>query len=223
MGYFDAYESHHLNAAAMEAAKAFTDGSRDNRHNGDRVTVLRDGAPEWVADAVREAHAGALPCDWIYETLAGCAQDIADTAETGDDLEESAFHYADARVIYHAEVAAWYYYAAHSLRYAHGFDLEAVGNRGGVADALAGACAEHVRDLYDSMLAAVRERATALAEAEDCEAEAATLDALAPEHNAREEAEHAALEAAEARAEADANNAAFVADPHRGEPRGGGK
>lgn len=213
MGYFDAFEAHHLNAAAREAVRAFGEGSRDNEHNAERVTVLRDGAPTWVRDTVRDAHAGAFPCDWIYETLAGCARNIADTAEAGEDFEEAAFQYADAQVIYHADVAAWYYHAAHSLTYAQNVDLRAVGDRGGVEAALAYACAEHVGDLYAAMLAAVRERAEAIADAEGREAEAATLDALAPEH--------AALEAAEAKLEADASNAAFRADPHRGEPRGG--
>jgi hypothetical protein len=223
MGYFDSFESNHLKAAAVEAADAFTEGSRNNRHDDDRVTVLRDGAPEWVVDAVREAHQGAFACDWIYQTLAGCAQDIEDTAESGDDFEESALQYADSSVTYYWYVAAWYRFAANASQYAENFDLERAGNQGGIADALAGACAEHIRDLYDSMLAAVAERATALAEEEDRNAEAATLDALAQENNAREESEHAALESAEARAEADANSAAFVADPHRGEPRGGAK
>ena len=221
MGYFDAFEAHHLNAAAMEAVRAFGEGSRENDHNTERVTILRDGAPVWVRDCVREAHAGAFPCDWIYETLAGCARDIADTAEAGDDLEEAALQYADACVIYHADVAAWWYHAAHSLTYAQNVDLGVIGERGGVETALAYACAEHIRDLYAAMMAAVRERAEALADAESREAEAAELDALAPEHNAREEADHAALEAAEAKLEADASNAAFRADPHRGEPRGG--
>jgi hypothetical protein len=223
MEYFDSFDPHHLKAAALEAAEAFTEGSRENRHDSDRVTVFHDSAPAWVVDAAREAHRGALPCDWIYQTLAGCARDIHDTADAGDDFDESALYYADSCVAFYYRVATWYRYAANALQYAQNFDMACLGDKGGITDALAGACAEHVRDLYASMLAAVRERATALADAEDRDAETATLDALAPEHNAREEAEHAAFEAAEARAEADANNAAFVADPHRCEPRGGAK
>lgn len=41
------------------------------RGNGDVVWSLTDDRPEWLADAVREAHDGEFPDDWRYDTCHG--------------------------------------------------------------------------------------------------------------------------------------------------------
>lgn len=42
----------------------FTTSIRDN---GDQFTKLTESAPDWVKDAVREAHGDKVPDDYIYE------------------------------------------------------------------------------------------------------------------------------------------------------------
>lgn len=46
------------------------------------IVKLRDDAPEWVHDAVREAHDGEWPDDWRYETCAAIFDCVHD--EVGD-------------------------------------------------------------------------------------------------------------------------------------------
>jgi hypothetical protein len=76
------------------------------RDNGDKFVTLTDDAPEWLADAVREAHQGDLPDDWIYtECRAAC-----DAIDDGSIASEDDIHaHADSRVeIYTAKLARWY-------------------------------------------------------------------------------------------------------------------
>jgi len=41
------------------------------KHSGDEIVVLKEDAPVWVADTVRECHPdGILPNDWVYEKVA---------------------------------------------------------------------------------------------------------------------------------------------------------
>jgi hypothetical protein len=48
-----------------------------HRADGSPFYVLADGSPEWMLDAVREAHAGKLPNDWSYKLCAYIAQAAA--------------------------------------------------------------------------------------------------------------------------------------------------
>lgn len=70
--------------------------------NPRKVWTLTDEAPEWLQDAVYEAHQGTLPCDWIYEECKA-----AFDAELED--EDAVHEHADSRVdIYTKNLAQWY-------------------------------------------------------------------------------------------------------------------
>jgi len=81
---------------------------RKTRDDGTKFWTVRDDAPEWVTDAVREAHcSGAdLPNDWIYEECA----DAFEAIECGDIADDDSIHeYADGRVdVYTRNLANWY-------------------------------------------------------------------------------------------------------------------
>lgn len=64
------------------------------RPDGTRYVRLIDGAPDWMRDAVREAHGGMLPDDWLY----GCMPTFAETIADADDIEDAARDAADACV-----------------------------------------------------------------------------------------------------------------------------
>lgn len=49
----------------MKLADAF---ERETRDNGDRFVTLKDDAPDWLREAVYDAHKGSLPDDWVFET-----------------------------------------------------------------------------------------------------------------------------------------------------------
>lgn len=58
-----------------ELADAFVE---DTRADGSKFVRLRDGHPEWMRDAVREAHGGAGPNDWHYEAIRAMAEGLAE-------------------------------------------------------------------------------------------------------------------------------------------------
>lgn len=53
------------------------------RENGETFTCLKDDAPEWVRDAVMEAHDDALPNDWIYAVCRDMSEALAES-DSGD-------------------------------------------------------------------------------------------------------------------------------------------
>lgn len=74
----------------------------DTRHDGSRFCCLKDGAPEWLHDAIREAHGDLLPDDGIY---ARCESALEHIQAGGDD---DAHEWADGDVnCYHARRVAW--------------------------------------------------------------------------------------------------------------------
>lgn len=73
---------------------------------GEQYSYLTDDAPEWLKVAVRDAHMGTLPNDWIYaECRAAC-----EAIESGDLTRERFEDYADIRIdIYTSDLAKWEY------------------------------------------------------------------------------------------------------------------
>lgn len=85
---------------ATEFAAAFT------TDNPRAVWSLKDNAPEWMTDAMHDAHTdGRLPDDWIYENARHIVEDIAG-CESADDVDtcEIADSYVD---IYTASLTQW--------------------------------------------------------------------------------------------------------------------
>jgi hypothetical protein len=60
-----------------------------------RAVTLSDNRPDWLHDAIRDAHASDLPNDWIYEECeAAC-----DAIDEGSLTDEDSIHeHADSRV-----------------------------------------------------------------------------------------------------------------------------
>lgn len=78
---------------------------KDKRDNGETFTKLSDDAPEWLKDAVQEAHAGTFPNDWIYAECASAYEAIKDGAITDED---SIHEYADGQVdVYTKDLYQW--------------------------------------------------------------------------------------------------------------------
>ena len=64
---------------AAELAAAFTNDN--DRH----VWTLKDDSPEWMRDALHDAHTdGRLPDDWIYENARSMVYSIAECSEADD-------------------------------------------------------------------------------------------------------------------------------------------
>ena len=75
-----------------------------HRADGSPFYVLADGSPEWMTEAVIEAHAGKMPNDWTYRM---CAY-IASAAAGYDEPEDYDSEIADGVVpSYTSEVIEW--------------------------------------------------------------------------------------------------------------------
>lgn len=85
--------------------------------SGDTFDRIRDGAPEWIKDAVRDAHDDMLPDDYVY----GYARAAFDWIAENDGDEDSAAEFADNVDVYSADLLAWL--SSHSAR--RGFVEEA--------------------------------------------------------------------------------------------------
>lgn len=76
---------------------------RKTRDNGEAFYTFVDDRPDWVYDAVMEAHDGEMPDDWRY--------DICDSlfAEIDEDTDEDDLHeIVDGLVdVYNADRTAW--------------------------------------------------------------------------------------------------------------------
>jgi len=80
----------------------FQTGKRDN---GESYVTLKDGRPDWLYEAVYDAHNDMLPDDWVYaECEAACEAIDEGNLKTDDDVHE----YADGRVdIYTRDRFKW--------------------------------------------------------------------------------------------------------------------
>lgn len=90
-------------ATARAFYAAFVSKQRDN---GETYFYLRDGSPEWMRDAIFEAHqaVGEGMQDEVYEACRDAAEHLADC----DDWDDGAHEFADGAVsVYDAERVAW--------------------------------------------------------------------------------------------------------------------
>ena len=67
---------------------------RKTRDNGERFYTLRDDAPGWLLDAVREAHCGDMPNDWTWEECYAACEAIDSERLDDDSMRE----HCDGRV-----------------------------------------------------------------------------------------------------------------------------
>lgn len=78
-------------------AQHFANAERDD---GTEFVQLTDDAPDWLRDAVYEAHDGELPNDWRYET----ARSIVAGLDEGLEPDEIAENLVD---VYTPDLLAW--------------------------------------------------------------------------------------------------------------------
>lgn len=86
----------------MKLGQFFETKTRDD---GKKFVTLADDRPDWLYDAVYEAHQSDAPNDWIFaECEAAC--DAIDDGTLSDD--DSVHEYADGRVdVYTRELYQW--------------------------------------------------------------------------------------------------------------------
>lgn len=83
----------------------------ERRQRGDTdewFYTLKDDAPEWLREAVYDAHNDEMPNDWVYDHLDTFARHI-DSLDADADLEDISHEMADGNVdIYTHDLNRWY-------------------------------------------------------------------------------------------------------------------
>jgi hypothetical protein len=90
-----------IEARAIEARDAF---NNDTRPDGEEFVKLKHDHPDWVLDAVRKAHAGALPDDWLFKTCREAFAELVECIKNGEDLDSFAAEFADSVDDYTAQL-----------------------------------------------------------------------------------------------------------------------
>ena len=96
---------------ARLASQFYEAMERKLRKDGDEDSAfysLKRGSPEWMTDALREAHdsGNVFPNDWVYATANGILGNMADREPA--DWEDAVSEWADSEVdVYNAARTAW--------------------------------------------------------------------------------------------------------------------
>lgn len=109
MGYYDDDNAEKVAAKIAAFAGMFETRKRDGTpgREGADFVCLKDGAPEWARDLVRDAHGtNFLPDDTRYEMIRDAAQDFAERLPENyeDELDEIAYTLVS---VYTADRVAW--------------------------------------------------------------------------------------------------------------------
>lgn len=105
-------------AVALGAQDWFERAKRS--HSDEFYVRLKGSRPEWLQDAVREAHGGMLPNDYVYATARDAVVWIAES-DVDCDLDEARHEFADDVDLMTSDLVEWY--GSHSQRKA--FVIEA--------------------------------------------------------------------------------------------------
>lgn len=102
----------------MKLGRFFESATRDS---GATCVRMVDDAPEWLTDAVRAAHLGDFPNDWIYEQCRNVCDAIDDGAISDSD---SVSQWADgAADIYTSDLFAFAKDMFHTYTFSNGEEL----------------------------------------------------------------------------------------------------
>lgn len=77
---------------------------KSHRPGGELYTRLRADAPDWLRDAVYEAHDGEIPNDWRYDICSALWDEITDEGNGGMEPHEFADGLAD---VYTGRLLDW--------------------------------------------------------------------------------------------------------------------
>ena len=95
--------SERLEKLAEQLCAAFELGTRND---GSKFYSLKHGSPDWMQPAIRKAHDGLFPNDWVYERCSDIAERLSDTGP--GDWDDSISEWADTLVdVYNNARAQW--------------------------------------------------------------------------------------------------------------------
>lgn len=157
---------------ANEARKALVRGEREAPGIG-KVLVHTRGdkllpSEDWITNLCRAAHNGGemLPDDWRYEFIGDALDCIGDRDDCEDDdsLREAFREWVDGAYVYTGEQLAWLASRADRVGYADEA-AEELGLSGGIMERVAVGMMREAEEVFESVLASLRAREEAGAEA----------------------------------------------------------
>ena len=96
------FASHFVTKTRNPVTKTSTDSG------GEPFTTLADDRPDWLQEAVREAHQGTLPSDWIYAECKAAAEAFDEGVFDDCEDDDSVHEYVDGRVdVYTQALYRW--------------------------------------------------------------------------------------------------------------------
>lgn len=131
---------------------------RGKRESGQPFTKLSDDAPEWLRDAVQEAHSTDLPNDWIFEQCRDAAFAWDDELFNGRYPEDAVHEHADSNVdVYTSDLYRWAADMCLSHTFANAeYDLEGMGGEGETVKRLMGLQYCSIRHITQTVVDACR-------------------------------------------------------------------
>lgn len=122
------------------------------RANGDAFVSLKDGSPDWMQEAIHEAHGDMLPDDWRYRAVMDAAEAIYDAGADGD-TDDAHGAFIDAVDVYNHDLIRWL--GSHGARpdYVDNAVDEFGWPDGGLMAAIQLGQAEERGEVFDSVLA----------------------------------------------------------------------
>lgn len=90
-------------------ASHFVIKTRESKHvGGESFVTLATDAPQWLATAVRDAHQGTLPNDWIYAECRAAALAFDEGALDDSEDDDSVHEHVDGQVdVYTQALYQW--------------------------------------------------------------------------------------------------------------------
>lgn len=147
-----------------ETARLFANAfDRRTRDNGDTFLALKDGAPDWMRDALYNAHGGMLPDDHCYRMADEAADAIAETLEYDADanLDDWRHECVDAMVsVYHSDRFAWLASNLARAEYCDEARREGmVSDDASISDRIAAGWYREAESIFEAIRAAIEENA----------------------------------------------------------------
>ena len=129
------------------------------RQSGGTFHALKDNAPEWVRDAVKEAHQDRFPCDWIYQQCDTIAGEIRQEIFHGDNDPHDIGDYIEIEAdIYTASLTAWLADHLDNLNYCNEWAQEFSTGKVELVAMISGGQWLAKREIADAIIQAYREQ-----------------------------------------------------------------
>lgn len=144
-----------------QACEMLANLDKRTRANGESFICLKDDTPEWMTDAVREAHGGMMPDDWRYRLIRDALFAIATAADDDDEdyFDDRLSEELDGAVdVYTGRLTDWLASNIERVGYCDEDDARGSGPFDSITRWIMCGQLCELREIADSLMATFRER-----------------------------------------------------------------